>query len=155
MNPERFGVHTVKLNAKFFDELTAAELYEILKARAAVFVVEQNCVYQDVDGVDYRSLHVFYESDGCVTAYLRLFPKTDEEGTVQMGRVLTVQRGTGLGGVLLKDGIRLAREKMNARKIFLEAQCYAAGFYAREGFRTCSGEFLEDGITHVAMELTL
>ena len=155
MNPERFGVHTVKLNAKFFDELTPSELYEILKARAAVFVVEQNCVYQDVDGVDYRSLHVFYESDGCVTAYLRLFPKTDEEGTVQMGRVLTVQRGTGLGGVLLKDGIRLAREKMNARKIFLEAQCYAAGFYAREGFRICSGEFLEDGIPHVAMELTL
>lgn len=145
----------MKLNAKYFDELTTAELYEFLKARAAVFVVEQNCVYQDVDGVDYRSLHVFYESDGCVTAYLRLFPKPDEEGTVQMGRVLTVQRGTGLGGVLLKDGIRLAREKMNARKIFLEAQCYAAGFYEREGFRICSGEFLEDGIPHVAMELTL
>mgnify|MGYP003292473739 CR=1 FL=1 len=145
----------MKLNAKYFDELTTAELYEILKARAAVFVVEQNCVYQDVDGVDYRSLHVFYESDGTVNAYLRLFPKPDEEGTVQMGRVLTVQRGTGLGGVLLKDGIRLAREKMNARKIFLEAQCYAAGFYEREGFRICSGEFLEDGIPHVAMELTL
>lgn len=145
----------MKLNAKYFDELTTAELYEILKARAAVFVVEQNCVYQDVDGVDYRSLHVFYESDGTVNAYLRLFPKPDEEGTVQMGRVLTVQRGTGLGGVLLKDGIRLAREKMNAQKIFLEAQCYAAGFYEREGFRICSGEFLEDGIPHVAMELTL
>ena len=145
----------MKLNAKYFDELTTAELYEILKARAAVFVVEQNCVYQDVDGVDYRSLHVFYESDGTVNAYLRLFPKPDEEGTVQMGRVLTVQRGTGLGGVLLKDGIRLARKKMNARKIFLEAQCYAAGFYEREGFRICSGEFLEDGIPHVAMELTL
>lgn len=145
----------MKLNAKYFDELTTAELYEILKARAAVFVVEQNCVYQDVDGVDYCSLHVFYESDGTVNAYLRLFPKPDEEGTVQMGRVLTVQRGTGLGGVLLKDGIRLAREKMNARKIFLEAQCYAAGFYEREGFRICSGEFLEDGIPHVAMELTL
>lgn len=145
----------MKLNAKYFDELTTAELYEILKARAAVFVVEQNCVYQDVDGVDDRSLHVFYESDGTVNAYLRLFLKPDEEGTVQMGRVLTVQRGTGLGGVLLKDGIRLAREKMNARKIFLEAQCYAAGFYEREGFRICSGEFLEDGIPHVAMELTL
>ena len=145
----------MKLNAKYFDELTTAELYEILKARSAVFVVEQNCVYQDVDGVDYRSLHVFYESDGTVNAYLRLFPKPDEEGTVQMGRVLTVQRGTGLGGVLLKDGIRLAREKMNAQKIFLEAQCYAAGFYEREGFRICSGEFLEDGIPHVAMELTL
>ncbi|MBQ2279140.1 MAG: GNAT family N-acetyltransferase [Clostridia bacterium] len=145
----------MKLTAKFFDELTASELYEILKARAAIFVVEQNCVYQDIDGVDIRSLHVFYESDGAVEAYLRLFPKPGEEGTVQMGRVLTVYHGRGLGGILLKDGIRLARDRMNAKKIFLEAQCYAVGYYAREGFRICSEEFLEDGIPHVAMELTL
>ena len=145
----------MKLTAKFFDELTVSELYEILKARAAIFVVEQNCVYQDIDGVDVRSLHVFYESDGTVEAYLRLFPKPDEEGTVQMGRVLTVHHGRGLGGILLKDGIRLARDRMNAKKIFLEAQCYAVGYYAREGFRICSEEFLEDGIPHVAMELLL
>lgn len=145
----------MKLTAKFFDELTASELYEILKARAAIFVVEQNCVYQDIDGVDTRSLHVFYEWDGAVEAYLRLFPKPGEEGTVQMGRVLTVHHGRGLGGILLKDGIRLARDRMNAKKIFLEAQCYAVGYYAREGFRICSEEFLEDGIPHVAMELTL
>lgn len=145
----------MKLTAKFFDELTVSELYGILKARAAIFVVEQNCVYQDIDGVDVRSLHVFYESDGTVEAYLRLFPKPGEEGTVQMGRVLTVHHGRGLGGILLKDGIRLARDRMNAKKIFLEAQCYAVGYYAREGFRICSEEFLEDGIPHVAMELTL
>lgn len=72
-----------------------------------------------------------------------------------MGRVLTVHHGRGLGGILLKDGIRLARDRMNAKKIFLEAQCYAVGYYAREGFRICSEEFLEDGIPHVAMELTL
>lgn len=145
----------MKLTAKFFDELTVSELYGILKARAAIFVVEQNCVYQDIDGLDVRSLHVFYESDGAVEAYLRLFPKPGEEGTVQMGRVLTVHHGRGLGGILLKDGIRLARDRMNAKKIFLEAQCYAVGYYAREGFRICSEEFLEDGIPHVAMELTL
>ena len=145
----------MKLTAKFFDELTASELYEILKARAAIFVVEQNCVYQDIDGVDVRSLHVFYESAGAVEAYLRLFPKPGEEGTVQMGRVLTVHHGLGHGGRLLKDGIRLARDRMNAKKIFLEAQCYAVGYYAREGFRICSEEFLEDGIPHVAMELLL
>ena len=145
----------MKLTAKFFDELTTSELYEILKARAAIFVVEQNCVYQDIDGVDIRSLHVFYESDGAVEAYLRLFPTPGEEGTVQMGRVLTVHHGLGHGGRLLKDGIRLARDRMNAKKIFLEAQCYAVGYYAREGFRICSEEFLEDGIPHVAMELIL
>lgn len=147
----------MKLTVKSFDELSTVELYEILKVRAAVFVVEQNCVYQDADDTDYRSLHLFYMDGEAreIAAYLRLFRKEDEPGTVQMGRVLTVRRGTGLGGILLKDGIRAARERMNARKIVLEAQCYAAGFYEREGFRKCSGEFLEDGIPHVRMELFL
>ncbi len=78
---------------KSFDELTTVELYEILKARAAIFVVEQNCVYQDLDDVDYQSLHVFYQEDNRVLAYLRAFYK--EKGVVQIGRVLTMQRGNG------------------------------------------------------------
>ena len=85
----------MNLVTKFFDELTTLELYEILKARAEIFVVEQNCIYQDLDDKDYNSLHVFYEVDGKVTAYLRAFIK--EEGVVQIGRVLTVEHGTGLG----------------------------------------------------------
>lgn len=72
-----------------------------------------------------------------------------------MGRVLTTERGTGLGGRLLREGIRIVRENMEAGKIYLEAQCYAVGFYEREGFKICSGEFLEDGIPHVQMELVL
>ena len=86
----------MRLVSKFFDELTTAELYEILKARAEIFVVEQNCVYQDLDGKDYNSLHVFYEEEEKVLAYLRAFRK--DADTVQLGRVLTVQHGTGLGG---------------------------------------------------------
>ena len=88
-----------------------------------------------------------------VTAYLRAFPKGED--TVQMGRVLTRVHGTGLGGQLLKEGIAQIRRKMNPKQIYLEAQCYAAGFYAREGFEICSDEFLEDGIPHVQMMLKL
>ena len=141
--------------AKYFQELTSVELYEILKARAQVFVVEQRCIYQDLDDVDYDSLHIFCRSGQNVTAYLRAFPKAGEAGVVQMGRVLTTERKTGLGGRLLREGIRIVRETMGAGKIYLEAQCYAVGFYEREGFKICSGEFLEDGIPHVQMELEL
>ena len=143
----------MKLVAKYFDELTTKELYELLKARAEIFVVEQECVYQDLDNIDYRSLHVFYECDGKIAAYLRAFPKADEDTVVQMGRVLSMEHGKGLGGIILKEGIRLVREKMNPKSIYIEAQCYATGFYEREGFAICSEEFLEDGIPHVQMRV--
>ena len=138
--------------AKRFEELNTVELYEILKARAAIFVVEQNCVYQDLDDLDYRSLHVFYEDGKTVTAYLRAFYQ--EKNVVQVGRVLTLQHGTGLGGRLLHEGLMQIREIMPCRKIYIEAQSYAIGYYEREGFKVTSGEFLEDGIPHVRMELT-
>lgn len=143
----------MKLKAKFFDELTTKELYEILKSRAEIFVVEQNCVYQDLDDRDYQSLHVFFEEDDTVTAYLRAFMKG--EGQVQMGRVLTLRHGTGLGGKLLGAGIEQVREKFRPERIYIEAQCYAAGYYERESFQKCSEEFLEDGIPHVRMELVI
>lgn len=141
----------MKIVAKYFDELTTKELYELLKARAEIFVVEQNCVYQNLDDKDYHALHVFFEEEGKVMAYLRAFPK--EAGTVQMGRVLTRQHGTGLGGRLLKTGIEQIQKKMKAKQIFIEAQSYAIGFYERKGFRIVSDEFLEDGIPHVKMVL--
>ena len=139
------------MRSKYFDELSTNELYEILRARAEIFVVEQNCVYQDLDGIDYESLHVFAEEGGKVTAYLRAFYK--DEDTVQMGRVLTLRHGEGLGGKLLREGIAQIRARMHPAKIYIDAQCYATGFYEREGFRICSEEFLEDGIPHVRMVL--
>lgn len=143
----------MQLVTKFFNELTTVELYEILKARAAVFVVEQNCIYQDLDDKDYDSLHIFYEESGKVAAYLRAFWK--EKDVVQVGRVLTVEHGIGLGGTLLKTGIECIRSTFCPRKLYIEAQCYAIGYYAREGFQVCSEAFLEDGIPHVQMELML
>ena len=143
----------MKAAAKYFNELTTTELYEILKARAEIFVVEQNCVYQDLDDKDYESLHVFYEEDGKTVAYLRAFYRNGS--VVQIGRVLTLHHGTGLGGKLLKEGIAQIKEKMNPSQLYIEAQCYAVGYYEREGFRVCSDEFLEDGIPHVQMTLDL
>lgn len=143
------------LNTKYFHQLTTTELYEILKARAEIFVVEQNCIYQDLDDIDYRSLHIFYETEGKVIAYLRAFEKDSAAGIVQMGRVLTTTHGIGLGGKLLKEGLKQIIAKMNPTSIYIEAQCYAIGFYEREGFIVSSEEFLEDGIPHVEMILPL
>ena len=145
----------MNLVTKYFNELTTTELYEILKSRAEIFVVEQNCIYQDLDDIDYRGLHIFYESNGKVMAYLRAFEKDSSAGIVQMGRVLTLTHGIGLGGKLLKEGITHIREKLDPSSIYIEAQCYAIGFYEREGFAVSSDEFLEDGIPHVEMILNL
>ena len=86
-----------------------------------------------------------------VIAYLRSFMEDRE--TAQMGRVATLEHGKGIGGKLLKAGIREIRAKQHPKRIYIEAQCYAAGYYAREGFRICSEEFIEDGIPHVGMIL--
>lgn len=141
----------MELTIKTFQELTTKELYEILKVRGAIFVVEQNCAYQDIDGLDETSLHLFYEDGGQVQAYLRAFEK--EPGVVQMGRVLTLRHGEGLGGRLLHEGILVIKEQFHPRKIVIESQCYATGYYEKAGFQRCSEEFLEDGIPHVRMEL--
>ena len=116
-------------------------------------MVEQNCIYQDLDDKDYKSLHVFCEEEGRVVAYLRAFVKA--EGVVQIGRVLSVQHGIGMGGRILQAGLQQVKEKFALQKIYIEAQCYAIGYYEREGFSVCSEEFLEDGIPHVQMELIL
>ena len=145
----------MNLVVKHFEELTTKELYELLKARAEIFVIEQNCVYQDLDDIDYNSFHIFYEKDGKVIAYLRAFPKKDNESIIQVGRVLTLEHGTGLGKKILADGIQAIKYKTNATKIFMEAQKYASGFYEKFGFKVTSDEFLEDGIPHVNMELEL
>lgn len=144
-----------RICVKRLDEFTVKELYEVLRVRAEVFVVQQNCVYQDLDGKDERSLHVIGYENGKVAAYLRIFWKDASQNLVQIGRVLTMERGKGFGADILKAGIRAAKENMKAGKIFIEAQCYATGFYEKAGFRVCSQEFLEDGIPHVEMILDL
>ncbi len=136
--------------AKTFDELTAAQIYEILKARMEVFLLEQHIVCLDIDGVDYDSLHVFYENDGRVDGYFRAF-KVDDD-TVKIGRVLTREHGKGLGRLLMEKGVEEVKKHFCCDKILLHSQKHAEGFYKKLGFETVSDEYLEEGVPHVTME---
>lgn len=143
----------MELVTKFFTELTTVELYELLKVRVKIFVVEQKCAYQEIDDIDYRSLHMFYRVGDSITAYLRIFER--EKGVIQIGRVLTTEHGKGFGRKILKEAVSLIKKQIKPEKIYLEAQCYAIGFYEKEDFKVCSEKFLEDGIPHVKMILEL
>ena len=143
----------MNLVIKKFDELTAREVYELLKARAEIFVVEQNCPYQDMDGKDYDSVHIFYEDGGKVIACLRVFQRNAD--TVQFGRILTLKHGDGLGRALMEQALKFVKDTAKAKKIYLEGQTYCIGFYEKFGFEVTSDEFILDGIPHVTMQLKL
>jgi ElaA protein len=142
-------------SAKYFDSLTPSELYEILRSRCAVFAVEQNIVCQDMDRIDYKSLHcMMMEKNGTVSAYLRAF-YTDDADTVAIGRVLTLEHGKGTGRILMEKSLFSVIELMKPKKLVLHSQCHAIGFYEKFGFEVCSEEFMEEGILHVEMKLEL
>ena len=130
-------------------ELDPTTLYRILQLRTDVFVVEQNCVYADLDGRDLEpsARQLWVERDGAVAATLRLL--TDPDGAARIGRVVTATaaRGQGLSAALLHRAIALAGD----RTIVLAAQSYLEAWYARFGFVPDGAEFIEDGIPHVPM----
>lgn len=139
--------------AKTFQELSTMEVYEILKVRAEIFVMEQKILYLDMDDVDYDSLHCFFMENGKVTAYLRAFYVNQD--VVRIGRVLTSEHGKGVGKELMIQSLSAVKAKMNCKKITMDAQKHAIGFYEKFGFQVTSGEFLEEEIVHVVMELSL
>lgn len=124
----------MELIRKRFAELTADELYDILRLRASVFVVEQTCPYQDIDGLDRDAVHIWLRDDECIQAYLRVMSGSDGE-PVRIGRVIAVKRRCGLGTRIVREGIAAAREYFGANRIYLEAQTYARGLYEKCGFR--------------------
>lgn len=142
----------MELFVKRFEELTAGELYEILRLRVSVFVVEQQCPYQEIDGLDSQSIHVWLSDAGQIQAYLRIVDQ-GKPGEAWLGRVIAVKRRCGLGSQILKEGVRLAKALMQAKVVCVEAQTYAKAFYESAGFRQTSEEFLEDGIPHIEMRL--
>ena len=142
----------MQFKAKHFSELTAAELYEILKSRSEIFLLEQNIICQDMDDVDYDSLHCFLQEGRRVTAYLRAYYKEGDCSVVKLGRVLSLTHGIGLGTRLMQESIGYIKANMPCRKISINAQCHAIGFYERLGFRVVSDEFLEEGVPHVVMD---
>ena len=141
--------------AKNFDELTTAELYEILRSRCEVFLLEQHIVCQDMDGIDYKSRHYFFWENGRVVACLRAYFTDEENRTVKIGRVLTIRHGCGAGRELVSLAFDDIRMTMGGRKITVSAQKQAVGFYEKMGFKPTSGEFLEEGVVHVDMALEL
>ena len=143
----------IKVVIQTFEELTTHELYEILKVRSAVFVVEQNCPYQDLDGIDFYATHITLWCEGSIVAYARVFKNPDTD-MWHIGRVLSTQRNKNYGLQVMKESIMVA-EGLGARGIEIEAQCYAIGFYEKVGFQVCSDPFLLDGIPHQRMRLQL
>ncbi|MBQ9952457.1 MAG: GNAT family N-acetyltransferase [Clostridia bacterium] len=140
---------------KRFEELTAGELYRILALRDKVFVVEQACIYQEADGKDLRAYHVWMEEDGEIAAYLRVLEAGVSYDEVSIGRVIAVKRRQGYGSRIVAEGIRVAREKLGAKAIRIEAQTYARGLYEKLGFVQTTEEFLDDGIPHIGMLLEM
>lgn len=145
----------MKLIAKTFNELTTTELYEILKSRAAIFIVEQNITYQDMDDIDYRSFHCFYQENDKIIAYLRAFYENELEGIMRIGRVLTLVHGQGLGKKIFAESLNVIIEKYHPAAITMNAQTHAISFYEQFGFAVTSDEFLEEGVMHVKMTLNI
>ena len=145
----------MEFTVKKFSELSAKELYEILKSRAEIFLLEQGIVCQDMDDTDYESLHCFFWEEDRVIGYLRAFCSDKGKGTVTVGRVLTLEHKKGLGSRLMKNSIEEIKKTFDCKKISVHAQKQAVGFYEKMGFITVSDEFLEEGVVHVTMELKL
>ena len=137
------------LHKKSFQELTVDELYELLRVRSEVFVVEQDCVYQDLDNDDQKSIHLWLTVAGKVVALARVCPAGTHMKEVSIGRVITTERGKGYGKQLY--AIDAAKEHFGAKQIDIEAQEYAKGFYESVGFRQSSDTFMLDGIPHIKM----
>ena len=141
------------IHKKTFQELTTNELYELLRVRSEVFVVEQNCVYQDMDGDDQASIHLWLTEADKVVALARVCPAGTHMQEVSIGRVITTERGKGYGKQIMLFAIEAAKEHFNATLIAIEAQEYAKGFYESVGFRQSSESFMLDGIPHIKMTL--
>ncbi|WGF93478.1 GNAT family N-acetyltransferase [Aequorivita marisscotiae] len=143
----------MEFNVKNFEELSRKELYEILQLRSEIFVVEQDCVYQDIDGKDQRALHIMgWENDILVT-YARCFQAGDYFDEASIGRVLVREnyRKLGYGHQITDAAIKAIVEKYKADTIKISAQIYLVMFYESHGFKTIGDRYMEDGIPHIAM----
>jgi len=138
---------------KRFEELTTTELYEILRVRAEVFVVEQSCVYQDLDLKDKKAYHLFCENNGEIVAYLRILDKGVSYPEISIGTVLTREknRRIGLAREMMQKAISFVEEELSEMQIRISAQLYLKRFYESLGFLITSEVYLEDDIEHIEM----
>lgn len=137
---------------KKFADLTTQEFYEIVKERIAVFVVEQNCPYQEVDEIDSQAWHTYFkDEEGKISAYTRIF---EEDGTIHFGRVLvnSEHRKEGLGRKIVQRTMEVIEANYPQRPIVIGAQVYLQSFYESFGFEAISDVYLEDDIPHIDMK---
>lgn len=139
------------LHKKTFRELTTDELYELLRVRSDVFVVEQNCVYQDLDYDDQKAIHLWLTVEDKVVALARVCPADTHMKEISIGRVISTERGKGYGKQIMLHAIDAAIEHFDAKRIDIEAQEYAKGFYEGVRFKQSSEKFMLDGIPHIKM----
>lgn len=144
----------MELYIRKLNDLTVTELFEIIQLREAVFVVEQQCVYQDADDYDPSAVHVFLKEGGVIRAYLRVLPRDTKFDEVSLGRIIAKNRLSGLGSRIVAEGIKVARDCFGADTIVISAQKRAAAFYEKQGFVQISDEYLEDEIPHIKMRLS-
>ena len=144
---------TIDWQISRFDELTPRALYALLQARQDVFVLEQQCLFQDLDDADEKALHLLGSVEGKLVAYLRIFAPGVKHAEVCIGRVLTTRdvRRTGAGRLLMAEGLRHVEERFPGQRVRIGAQQYLEAFYASFGFATVSAPYDEDGIPHVEM----
>jgi len=138
-----------------FADLSAKELYAVLRLRQQVFVVEQHCVYLDCDGLDQRALHMMGSDNGALLAYQRCLPPQADCPESSIGRIVvdTAARGRQLGRELVRRGIAHNLQRWPGRDICINAQSHLQGFYGSLGFTGEGDEYLEDGIPHRKMRL--
>ncbi|MGO3183003.1 MAG: GNAT family N-acetyltransferase [Aequorivita sp.] len=143
----------MEIEVKSFEELTKKELYEMLQLRSDIFVVEQDCVYSDIDGKDERALHILGWEDGILVAYARCFQAGDYFDEAAIGRILVREnyRKMGYGNQITKASIKAIKTKYKADTIKISAQIYLVIFYESHGFKTTGDRYMEDGIPHITM----
>ena len=147
----------MEINTYIYNELTTNQLYNILKLRAEVFVVEQNCAYQDLDNKDNKALHLIGEINNEIIAYTRIFKKGDYFTNSSIGRVLVKKefRKKELGKVIMEKSIEIIKKNTKEEKIEISAQKYLTKFYKDFGFKKTGKEYLEDNIPHIKMMLKI
>ena len=145
----------IQWKIKRFNELLIAELYSVLQLRSEVFVVEQNCVYQDLDGKDEKALHLIGLFEGKIVAYARLFKPNDYFENASIGRVVIDQnyRDRKWGHEMMQQAIFGIQQYFGETKITISAQLYLQKFYESQGFVRTSEMYLEDDIPHIEMKI--
>ena len=143
----------MKYIIKRFEKLTTNELYEILKIRTKVFVVEQKCIYQDLDDKDKTSYHIICYDNDKIVGYLRIIDKNISYNEIAIGRVLTAieYRRKGIATNLMKEAMTFIENKLKEKTIKISAQEYLIKFYENLGFKAIGEKYLEDDIPHVEM----